>query len=201
MKNWAVFKKLRQLYDWVLHWSDHKHNTKALAVIAFTESSFFPIPPDILLITMGASKPKKSINYALICTIFSVLGGIAGYYIGAELWSLEESYLLGGIIKPEHFELVKTKFAENAFLAIFIAGFTPIPYKVFTITAGALLIPFGPFVLASILGRGMRFFIIAVLLYFFGAKMKDIIERDFEKYTLILGTLLAVAVYFLKVRA
>lgn len=199
MKDWSVFVNLRKLYHWVLHWSDHKHNTKALSAIAFLESSIFPIPPDILLITMGASKPKNSIRYALYCSLASVAGGMFGYWLGHELWTLVEQYLIGGIIKLEHFELVKTKFTENAFLAIFIASFTPVPYKVFTITAGAVALPLAPFVIASVIGRSGRFFLISLLLYFYGEKMRQILERDFEKYTLTFGLLLVLLVYIIKV--
>lgn len=201
MKDLAIFKSLRRLYEWVLHWSDHRHNLKALSVLSFAESSFFPIPPDVLLITMGAARPKRSLKYALVCTIASVLGGLFGYWLGAELWSLVEGHLIGGIMKAEHFDLVKTKFTENAFLAIFIAGFTPIPYKVFTVTAGAVSLPMAPFLVASFLGRGARFFLVAGLLYFFGEKMKVVIEKHFEKFTLGFSVLLILGIYILKVKA
>lgn len=195
-----IFKHLRNLYDWVLKWSEHKHSLKALSILSFAESSFFPIPPDVLLITMGASKPKNSLKYAFYCTLFSVLGGFFGYWLGSELWTLVESYLVGGIMKAEHFEIVKQKFIDNAFLSIFIAGFTPIPYKVFTVTAGAVALPLGPFALASVLGRGARFFLVAGLLYFFGNKMKDAIEKNFEKYTMLIGVVLIALVYLIKIR-
>lgn len=169
-------------------------------MISFAESSFFPIPPDVLLITMGASRPKKALMYAAYCSVFSVFGGLFGYWLGLELWDLVQEYLIGSIIKAEHFELVKLKFAENAFLSIFVASFTPVPYKVFTVTAGAVSLPLLPFITASILGRSLRFFIIAFLLYFFGEKMKNTIEKHFETFTLAFTAIVILLVYFVKIK-
>lgn len=199
-KNLNPFYQIKKLYNWVLKWSDHKHNTKALSAVAFAESSFFLIPPDVLLITMGASRPKKSLQYALIATLFSVLGGLFGYWIGMNFWDSVSHLFIGKIIKPEHFELVKTQFTANAFIAIFIAGFTPIPYKVFTLTAGVVGLPLIPFIAGSLLGRSMRFFIISGLLFFFGENMKKWIEKHFETFTFVCTALLIAIIYFVKMR-
>jgi membrane protein YqaA with SNARE-associated domain len=183
---------VRRLYRWVLHWADTPYGTPALAAISFAESSFFPIPPDVLQAALSASKPKRSFYYAAVSTVASVAGGVFGYVIGYALWaSLSDlffNYVPG--FKPEIFEKVRLKYEENAFLALFGAAFTPIPYKVFTIAGGVFKVPLMTLIWASLLGRGARFFLVATVFYFFGEKAKSIIDKYFEIITFGLFLLL-----------
>ncbi len=170
-----------RLYDWVIHWAAHRRARWALFLIAFIESSFFPIPPDVLLIAMALARPGAARAFAGLTTAGSVLGGLFGYAIGAGLWRLIAAPVfqyLGPIgFTPENFEFVQVKYQENAFLAVFSAGLTPIPYKVFTIAAGVFEVSLPVFILASILGRGARFFLIAELLKRLGPRVMPLIER------------------------
>lgn len=179
---------VRRLYRWVLHWADTRYGTPALAAISFAESSFFPIPPDVLQIALSVSKPRWSYYYALVSTIASVAGAVAGWYIGHWCWTgLSEiffNYVPG--FTEQTFEKVKLKYEENAMLAIFGAAFTPIPFKVFTIAAGVFNISLWTLIWASLLGRGMRFFIVGTAIFFFGETAKQLLERYFEIITLSL---------------
>jgi len=185
-----MFKLLRRLYDWVLSWTNTKYAPLALFLLAFAESSFFPIPPDILLIALAISLPKKSFKYALLCSVGSVLGGIFGYYLGYGAYDLIGGKIINSLGYEHYFELVGNYYRENAFLAIFTAAFTPIPYKVFTIAAGFWKINLITFVSASIFGRFLRFFIAAVLIYLFGARIKTFIDKYFNLLTIIFMLLL-----------
>lgn len=173
---------VRRLYDWVLHWADTRYGTPALATLSFAESSFFPVPPDVLLIALDMGKPKKSFYYALICSIASVVGGILGYYIGHGLWELLSVFFFTYIpgFTPEVFAKVQGMYNEYGFAAVLIAGFTPIPYKVFTIASGVFGMNFPLFVLASIISRSARFFIVSAMIYFFGEPIKKFIDKYFN---------------------
>jgi membrane protein YqaA with SNARE-associated domain len=164
-----MFKKL---YNLVLAWAEHPKANKFLLALSFAESSFFPIPPDVMLAPMCLAKPSKSFYYAFLTTLGSVLGGVLGYLIGMYSFDLIEP-LIELLKYQEKFEIVKVWFAEWGFWAIFIAGFSPIPYKLFTITAGMLSMLFIPFVLASIIGRGSRFFLVAFLVSLGGEKLRN----------------------------
>lgn len=185
-------KWIRQLYDWVIRWSDSKHSQKALFLIALVEACVFPIPPDVLLIAMGVGASKKSFRFALICLTGSLLGGLIGYAIGHALWSGLSDFFFAYVpgFTPEIFNKVSGVFHENAFMAVFLAGFTPIPYKVFTIAAGAAEIPLWIFLIASLSSRGLRFFAISAALYFVGPTVKQWIDRYFNLITIIFGVLL-----------
>lgn len=190
------FGPLRRLYHWTLGWAQRPGGTWALFALAFAESSFFPIPPDVLLIALALGAPRRSWWFAGVCTLGSVLGGIAGYGIGMALEDFGR-WLLGVVSTPETFEVVRRKFEENTFVAIALAGFTPIPYKVFTIAAGIFRVDFGTFVLASVLSRGARFYLEALLLRVFGEQAKAFLEKRFEWVTiggavLLVGGFLAV---------
>jgi membrane protein YqaA with SNARE-associated domain len=174
---------IRRLYGWVIGWAEKPQAEKALGGIAVAESSFFPIPPDPLLITMVLAKPKRFLRFALICTIGSVVGGVIGYFIGVALFETVGQWIINTYHLQEDFVTVGELYAGSAFLALFTAAFTPIPYKLFAIAAGVFTISLPVFVVASILGRGGRFFLVATLMYFFGARYKDKIE----KYVDILG--------------
>jgi membrane protein YqaA with SNARE-associated domain len=173
-------KPLRRLYDWVIGWADSPYALPALCVLSFTESSFFPIPPDVLLIPLCLGDRRKAWWFASWCTVASVVGGIFGYWLGHTLWTsgLDEfcyRYVPG--FSRATFAHVQQLFEEWNFWVVFAAGFTPIPYKVFTIAAGVFDVSFVPFVLASIAGRGGRFFLVAALLYRYGAPIREFMER------------------------
>jgi len=179
-----------RLYRWVIHWAGTPYAVAALFVLAVAESSFFPIPPDVLLIAMAFSVPTRAFYYALVCSTGSVIGGIIGYAIGMFCWSLVGDFFLTHIISEELFAVVTGKYQLYSFWIVFTAALTPIPYKIFTITAGVSGINFVGFVVASIVGRSLRFFLIATLMYFFGEKAKKFIERYFEWITLAFVALL-----------
>ena len=182
----------RALYDWVIHWAETPHAKAALLLIAFAESSFFPIPPDILLIAMGVGAPARAIGFAGICLVGSIFGGMAGYAIGMGMWTIISGWFYDFVpgFTPEVFEKVSTLYRDNAFWAVFAAGFSPIPYKVFTIAAGATQVNFATFVVASILSRGLRFFLIGGALRMFGPSVKDILEKYFDLFSILFLVLL-----------
>lgn len=170
------------LYRQVMSWSRHRRAPWILGGLSFIESSFFPIPPDVMLAPMSLAQPKKAWWYATITTVTSVLGGLFGYWIGATFFHAIEPWLSQSNYWPA-FLTAKAWFVEWGFWAVFIAGFSPIPYKVFTIAAGVLGMPLIPFVLASFVGRGGRFYLVAGLMKWGGQKM----ERLLEKYVDQLG--------------
>ena len=168
---------LRRLYDWVIKLSEHKHAPTALFGVSFAESSFFPLPPDLMLIPMVLAERLKAWRFAIITTIASVLGGLFGYFIGAFLFEtigkpIVEIYGLGHKMDV-FFENYKTYGA----VIVFVAGFTPIPYKVFTIASGVAGLSLPVFIVASLTSRGARFFLVAGLLYFFGEQIRAFIEK------------------------
>lgn len=185
-----IFDYLRRLKAWVEGYADKPHAEWALFAIAFMESSFFPIPPDVLLIAMAVIVPAKAFRYALVCTAGSVLGGIFGYFIGWAFFETIGQPILQFYGAMGHYETVRQLYGEHAFWAIFTAAFTPIPYKVFTIAAGTFEISLATLVAASMLGRAGRFFIVAALFYFFGAPIKKFIDKYFEILTVVFLVLL-----------
>ncbi|WP_349431540.1 YqaA family protein [Methylomarinum sp. Ch1-1] len=170
----------QKLYDKALHWSRHRHASKYLAALSFAESSFFPIPPDVMLAPMSLSQPKKAWRLALLTTVASVLGGMLGYAIGYFMfdsiapWLQQSRYW-------EKYQLAEAWFQQWGVWAVFVAGFSPIPYKVFTIAAGALQMLFPPFVLASMVGRGGRFFLVALLIAAGGEKLESGLRRYMDR--------------------
>ncbi len=176
---------LRKLYDWIMDLAGHKQAQWILAVVAFAESSFFPIPPDAMLIPMTLAKRKKAWWYAFVCTVGSVLGGIAGYFIGYLLfdsigqWIIDLYGLQGG------FDKLKDWYTEYGLLIVFVAGFTPIPYKVFTISSGVTQLSLPLFIVGSVVSRGLRFLIVCGLIYWFGPTIKDFIEKYLGWLTLL----------------
>lgn len=185
-----TFGLLRKLYEWVLTLAHKKYASLALFFIAFSESSFFPIPPDVLQIALSVSKPKKSFFYSLLSSIGSVLGGIFGYFIGFFLFDTVGKFIIDILNYQTQFDAVGNLYKSYAFLAILTAAFTPIPYKVFTIAAGFWQIGLIPLITASIIGRSARFFLVATLFYFFGSKIKDFIDKYFNLLTIIFIILL-----------
>ncbi|UCE78317.1 MAG: DedA family protein [Nitrospiraceae bacterium] len=183
---------LRKLYDWVLQWAETPYALPALFLLAFAESSFFPVPPDVLLITLAIGIPKKSFRYAFMCTVGSVLGGILGYIIGLTVMDTIGMPILRFYGVMEKYEYIQTLYMNYDAWAVGLAGFTPIPYKVFTIAAGAFKIDFPVFVMASLAGRAGRFFLVSAFIYFFGASVKTFIDRYFNLLTIIFFILLVV---------
>ncbi|MFQ5964940.1 MAG: YqaA family protein [Candidatus Scalinduaceae bacterium] len=181
---------IRRLYDWTLHWAKTPHSTWALFILAFCESSFFPIPPDVLLIALAVALPTKSFKYALVCSAGSVLGGCFGYLIGYGFFEYIGEPIISFYNITDKFNAVSTSYQSNAFAAIAIAGFTPIPYKVFTIAAGVCKVNLFTLIVASLLGRSGRFFMVAGLLYLFGPKIKIFIEKYFNILTIVFVILL-----------
>ena len=190
--SWFMYPSvwIRNLYKWVIHWAGTPYAIFALFLLAVAESSCFPIPPDVLLIAMAFSVPTRAFYYAAICSAGSVLGGILGYFIGLFLWGVVGEFFLTHIMSEKLFSAVTAKYQLHSFWIVFTAAFTPIPYKIFTVTAGVMKINFTGFVIASLIGRSMRFFLVATLLYFFGDKAKKFIEKYFEWITLAFAALL-----------
>lgn len=181
---------LRRLYDWVLSWAETPYAVPALFVLAFAESSFFPIPPDVLLIALAISVPTRALYYALVCSVGSVLGGMLGYLIGYQFMELIGIHIVELYGFTSQWEYVKVLYDQWAALAVFVAGFSPVPYKVFTIAGGACKINFPVFVLASAVSRSARFFIVAVLIYYFGAPIRSFIDRYFNLLAIVFTVLL-----------
>lgn len=191
---------LRRLYDWVLLWAEHPQASWALFWIAFAEASFFPIPPDILLLAMAMGMPERALRFAAICTAGSVLGGMAGYAMGWGLWASVDTFFYQWIpgFTPEAFAAIAQQFADNTFLTTFTAGFTPIPFKVFTIAAGAAMVPFLMFVLGALISRGLRFGILAALVWWLGPAVKLWIDRYFNLITIVVTVVLIALIVLLR---
>ncbi len=187
------------MYDWVLSWAERPSARIALFIFAFAESSFFPVPPDILLIPLVLGARKKWFNLALTVTAASALGGVFGYILGHFVWwsgpqdySGLAQFFFNNIpgFSEAVFESMQVKYAEYGFWIVFTAGFTPIPYKIFTISSGAFDLNFVTFIIASIISRGARFFLVSFLLYRFGEPIKKIIDKYFGWLALIFVVLL-----------
>jgi membrane protein YqaA with SNARE-associated domain len=168
---------LRRLYDWTMNLAAGRHADKALAGVAFVESSFFPIPPDLLLIPMVLADRSKAWRYAAIATVASVLGGIFGYLIGAFLFEEAAKPILEFYGAMDKFDEFKTWYADWGAWIVFTAGLTPFPYKVITIASGVTSLDFFVFIVASVVARGLRFFVVAGLLYWIGPPIREFIER------------------------
>jgi membrane protein YqaA with SNARE-associated domain len=255
------------MYDWVLHWADTRYGTPALGALAFTESSFFPVPPDPLLMALALAKPKRSFYYALVCSVMSVLGGLFGYLIGFALWSPvgapilrhlhqlthehqavvvqaveahrvtitlpdgeekvvdrfrlhrdvpadgapvgerdyeaqqtsvelprgQRAYLLG-----DNYHIARAWYERYGVWIVFLAAFTPIPYKVFTILSGLATLNLLAFTLASIVGRSARFFLVGGLIYVFGRPIRTFIDRYFNLLSVLFVVLLIGGFYVIR---
>lgn len=177
------------LYEKVLSWSRHRHAPYYLGGLSFAESSFFPIPPDVMLAPMSLARPDRALWYAFLTTMASVAGGIAGYLIGMFAIELIEPLIIEWGYNDAYLA-AQQWFSDWGFWAIFLAGFSPIPYKIFTITAGAIAMAFAPFLLASFIGRGARFFLVAWLMSWGGEAM----EHRLRQYVDIIGWGLVVIV-------
>ncbi len=191
---------VRRLYDWVLHWAQTPYGPLALGLLCAAEASVFPIPPDPLLMALCLGAVANSLRFAAIATASSVLGGIVGYAIGAGAWHLLGDFFFSYVpgVTPEAFQGVQDFYDRYDFWAVFLAGLTPIPYKVFTLSAGVFSINFPIFVLASILSRGLRFFVVAGLIYRFGRSISTFIDRYFNLLTWVFGLLIVLGFLVIK---
>ena len=168
---------IRPLYDWTLRLADRPNALVALGIVSFIESSFFPIPPDILMIPMIIARPSRAWLIATVALVTSVLGGLFGYFIGAVLFDTVGQPILDFYGKAQAGEVFAQKFNEYGAWAVLMAGVTPFPFKVITIMSGWTGLSLPVFITASILARGLRFFVVAGLLWKFGAPIRDFIER------------------------
>ena len=173
-------KIIKKMYDWVLHWAKTPYAIPALFLLSFAESSFFPVPPDVLLIALAISIPKKAFKYAAICAIGSVLGGVLGYGIGLHGYEMVGRPIVEFYHGQEKMDMIKTLYSQYGFWGILFAAITPIPYKVFTIASGVFKFDFFSFLTASIIGRSARFFVVAGLIWKFGAPIRDFIDKYFN---------------------
>lgn len=174
----------------MLGWADNRWGSVALFLFAVAESSFFPIPPDVLLLALCLGRPKSSFRFAAICTAGSLLGAAGGYAIGWGLWDAVQGWFIPTVFSQESFDRVGALYNQWNFWAVFTAGFTPIPYKIFTITAGVWGINFAVFMLASAFARGLRFFVEGFLIWRFGAPIKGFIDRYFNLIAILFTVLL-----------
>lgn len=168
---------LRKLYDWMLSMVEHRHALWVLAFVSFIESSVFPIPPDVLMIPMILARPSRAWLIASVALVASVLGGLLGYAIGALAFESIGQPILESLGKAEAMEAFNTRFNDLGFWAVLMAGVTPFPYKVITIMSGWTGMPLATFIMTSILARGLRFYLVAFLLWKFGTPIRDFIEK------------------------
>ncbi len=180
---------LRRLYTWVMDMASHRHAERALAVVSFLESSVFPIPPDAMLVPMGLANRARVFRYALIMTIASVLGGLAGYLIGWLLYDTVGQAIVAFYGLDDKFATFVDWYHEHGTLIVLFAGITPFPYKVITIASGVAGLDIIVFTIASIVARALRFYLVAALLYWFGPTARAILERHLGKVTLVFGLL------------
>jgi len=192
----------RRLYDWVVHFADTRHGERVLFCLSFAESSFFPVPPDVLLAPLALGAPKKWLRFALACSIASVLGGILGYYIGMSFWSVIDKWAYAhlGVIGLTDANFIKFQgwYDRYDFWVVFTCGFTPLPYKVCTISAGVAGIDFLSFLIASTVSRSARFFIVAGLMGWKGEEIRPVIEKYFNWFSLAFVALLIGGFFVIK---
>lgn len=182
-----IFKKT---YEKVLHLSEHKHAMTALFLVAFLESSFFPIPPDVLLIAMVISVPTNAFRLVLICTVGSTLGGAFGYFLGYAFMDTLGMAVVNFYGYIDKYETIQELYKQYDVWVVSIAGFTPLPYKIFTITGGAFHINFPVFILVSFISRGLRFLILGALIYKYGETIKAFIDKYFSILTIVFTIIL-----------
>ena len=189
---------LKRTYNWTLEKAQHKNAKWYLSLISFAESSFFPIPPDILLIPMALASKARALFYAFMCTLFSVLGGILGYAIGYFFYNSVGIYIVDFYHLENSFNIFESYYKEFGILIVLGAGITPFPYKFITIASGVFGLNIFLFIIVSIIGRGLRFYLIAILLYFFGEKIKLIIDKYFNILTIVFFILLVGSVFIIR---
>lgn len=180
---------IRRVYDWVLSWADRPSAPAALVGLAAAESVFFPVPPDVLLIPLCLGEPKRALRFALLCTLGSVAGAVVGYWVGAGLYHSVGQWILETYGYGELYARVGDLYRTNLVVTLGAAGFTPIPFKVFTIAAGGFQVPLAAFLGISAVSRGARFFLVAGLLRLFGEPVRAFIDRWFNLLTVLLVAL------------
>ena len=191
----------RRLYDWTLSWADHPYGFVALCVLSLIEAIFFPIPPDVLLIALVLGARSHWFRLALGCTLASMTGGLIGYGLGWAAWTSLSAYFFQYIpgFTPEKFQNIEALYQQYDFWVVFTAGFTPIPFKIITVSAGVCKINLLIFMIASVISRGARFFLVAWLLRCYGEPIREFIERRFNILTLLFTSLLIGGFLILKV--
>lgn len=176
----------QRLYRWTLSLAESKQAVPSLAAVSFAESSFFPIPPDVILVPMALAKPQRAYYYATVCTIASVLGGIVGYGIGYLLYETLGAWLMNLYGYTQKVDALRLFYAEWGWAFILVKGVTPIPYKLVTIVSGLLEYNFLLFVLLSMITRGARFFLLAAMLNRFGDQARDLLDRHFAVFMVVI---------------
>ncbi len=189
---------LKRLYNWTLSWAHTPYGWQALLVVAFIEASFFPIPPDVLLVALAVALPRKAFFYAWVSSVGSVAGGVAGYLIGLYFMDMIGQIIIDTYGLEARYHYIQDLYNRYDAWAVGIAGFTPIPYKLFTITAGAFRIDFTVFLIASAVSRSARFFLEALILYRYGDAIREFIDRYFNIITVVIATVLMIIVLLLK---
>ena len=191
---------IKRLYDWTISWAETPYGLWALAILSFVESSFFPIPPDVLLIPLVFGAPKKWWKIALICPAASVLGGVFGWILGYGAWGLMQDFFFNYVpgFTHETFDMVQQQYQKYGFWAIFGAALTPIPYKIFTIAAGVFHVSLVMLIFGSIIGRGGRFFAVALIIYYIGPRAKPFIEKYFNVLVTVFFVLLVLGFVAIK---
>lgn len=183
---------VRRMYDWVLSWAESPNGTWALFGLSFAESSFFPIPPDPLLMALALGRRQRALWYAFVCSLGSVAGGLFGYLLGWLVWDSVQHLFYDWIpgFTPERMEMIQGKYDEYGFVWVFVAGFTPIPYKIFTLASGAVGMNVAAFLLASAVSRSARFFLFGGLIRAFGAPIRRFIDKWFDRLAILFVILL-----------
>jgi len=189
---------LRSLYTWTLNKAEHKYSSWILSIVSFAESSFFPIPPDILLIPMIIAKRVKAWTYAFICTLSSVLGGVAGYAIGYFFYNSIGVFIVDTYHLSNSFSVFENYYNEYGMLIVLGAGFTPFPFKFITIASGVFNLNIFLFIITAIIARGLRFYLLAGLLFIFGEKIKIFIDKYFNLLAILFFILLVGGVLLIK---
>lgn len=190
-------KLIRQLYDWMGTHVHKPYATPFLAAAFFVEAIFF-LPTDPLLILYCVERRKQALWYAAVATVASVLGGITAYYIGYALWESIGSTLVHWCLSPEQFASLTLRYAEKEAWAVLIAGFSPLPYKAVTLTAGFCRLPLAPFIICSIIARGARFFLVGTVVYVWGPRIKEYIDRYFNLLVLLFVIIVIVSIWIFK---
>ena len=191
-------KLLRSLYTWTLNKAEHRYSSLILSIVSFAESSFFPIPPDILLIPMIIAKRVKAWTYAFICTLSSVLGGVAGYAIGYFFYNSIGVFIVDTYHLSNSFSVFENYYNEYGMLIVLGAGFTPFPFKFITIASGVFNLNIFLFIITAIIARGLRFYLLAGLLFIFGEKIKILIDKYFNLLAILFFILFVGSVLLIK---